>query len=83
MSMQISAATSNTAQNSTPRASEAGLGATIPYSTRVGSKTYSADVEQVASEYEGSVPNLFGASTTGSSVGQVEENLTNLISFFA
>jgi hypothetical protein len=55
----------------------------VPYSTRVGSTTYSGDVEQFANEYTGSVSNLFGASAIGSSVQQVEDHLGNLISFFA
>ena len=83
MSMQISTAMSSASQLSTPRTSNNGLETAVSFSTRIGAKTYSADVEQVASEYEGSVPNLFGAATTASSVGRVEDNLSNLISFFA
>jgi hypothetical protein len=92
MSMQISplisigqtqTSTSRSADSvkTTPSGPEAVVG--VPYSTRVGSTTYSGNVEQFANEYQGSVPNLFGASASGSSVQQVEDHLGNLISFFA
>jgi hypothetical protein len=86
MSMQIGSPTSiSVSQYPTSRASDAGTEPVVgvPFSARVGAKTYSANVEQMANEYEGRVANLFGASTIGSTVGQVENNLSNLISFFA
>jgi len=55
----------------------------VPYSTRVGSTTYSGDVQHFNNEYQGTVSNLLGVSATGSSVQKVEEHLGNLISFFA
>jgi hypothetical protein len=54
-----------------------------PFSTRVGSTTYSGNVEKFANEFHGSVSGLLGVTATGSSVNQVEEHLSNLISFFA
>lgn len=92
MSMQISQAISiSQSQTSTSRSADSAKAATsgpetvvgVPYSTRVGSTTYSGNVEQFANEYQGSVPNLFGANASGSSVQQVEDHLGNLISFFA
>ena len=83
MSLQLSPAMSIPSQASTPGASDNGIATAISYSARGGSKTFSANVEQVASEYEASVPNLFGADTTASTLGQAEINLDNLISFFA
>lgn len=92
MSMQISPLISiSESQTSTSRSADPVKAAEtapssvvgVPYSTRVGSTTYSGDVEQYAQGYQGSVPNLFGVSATGSSVQQVEEHLGNLISFFA
>lgn len=55
----------------------------VPYSAHVGAKTYETNVVQMMGEYAGSVPGLFGAATVGSTVERVEENLGNLISFFA
>jgi len=68
------------AQSADP-APEAAVG--VPYSTRVGSTTYSGDVQHFNNEYQGSVANLLGVTATGSSVQKVEEHLGNLISFFA
>jgi len=92
MSMPISSLTSTSnSQTSTSRPAEPAKKAVtapetaigVPYSTRVGSTTYSADVQQYNSEYQGSVSELFGVNATGSSVKQVEDHLGNLISFFA
>jgi hypothetical protein len=92
MSLQISPAISiGPSQTSTSRSADSAKTAAtgpetvvgVPYSTRVGSTTYSGQVEQFANEYQGTVSNLFGASASGSSVQQVEEHLGNLISFFA
>jgi hypothetical protein len=55
----------------------------VPYSMRVAGKTYSANVEQMESEFEAQVPNLPGASVIGPTVERVEDTLNNLISFFA
>jgi hypothetical protein len=52
------------------------------YSTTAGGKTYGAYVEQGPNGYEATVPNLPGATATGSSVQAVEYDLGNLISFF-
>ena len=55
----------------------------MPYSARVGGKTYWANVVHLENNYEAEVPNLPGACVVGSTVAQVEENLNNLINFFA
>lgn len=55
----------------------------VPYSARVGDTTYSTQVQPVGNLYEGTIPNLPGASTIGATVEQVENRLGNLISFFA
>jgi hypothetical protein len=86
MSMQIGSSVSiSTPQISTSKAAGAGseTAVGVPYSAHVGSKTYSANVEQYAGEFEGNVPNLFGASTTATTVGKVEDKLSALIDFFA
>lgn len=92
MSMQISPMTSiNDTQTPTSRTADlaqTAIGAPVtavgvPYSTRVGSTTYSGNVQQFNNEYQGSVSNLFGVTATGATVQQVEEHLGNLISFFA
>jgi hypothetical protein len=54
-----------------------------PFSDRVGSTTYSGNVQKYANEYHGDISGLFGVNAAGSSVRQVEEHLGNLISFFA
>lgn len=53
------------------------------YSARAGGKTYSANVDRSAEGYSATVANLPGASASGNSIQQVENNLGNLISFFA
>jgi hypothetical protein len=55
----------------------------VPYSAHVGDKTYSTEVQPIGNLYEGSIQNLPGASTVGTSIEQVEARLGNLISFFA
>jgi hypothetical protein len=79
-SVSISASQISTSKAATA-VSETTVG--VPYSAHVGSKTYSANVQQYAGEFEGSVPNLFGASTTAQTVGKVEDKLGVLINFFA
>lgn len=46
------------------------------YSATVGGKNYSGSVEQSGGVYSASVPNLPGASASGSSVQAAENNLT-------
>jgi len=92
MSMPISSLTSTSdPQTSTSRPAEPAKKAVtapepavgVPYSARVGSTTYSGNVQQYNNEYQGTVSDLFGVNATGSSVKQVEDHLGNLISFFA
>jgi hypothetical protein len=52
------------------------------YSTTADGKTYGAYVEQSQNGYEATVPNLPGATASGTSVKAVEYDLGNLISFF-
>jgi hypothetical protein len=86
MSLQIFPAASVDASLTTYSASsDAGLAPAtgVPYSARVGGKTYWANVEHVGCNYEAAVPNLPGAFVVGSTVAHVEERLNNLIDFFA
>ncbi len=53
------------------------------YSTTVGGKTYSVDVEQNSGEYTASVANLPGATSSGSSVEAAENNLSAVIDTLA
>jgi hypothetical protein len=46
------------------------------YSTTVAGKSYSGSIEQSAGQYEISIPNLPGASASGSSVQAAENALT-------
>lgn len=45
------------------------------YTTTVGGKSYSGSVEQSGGQYSVSIPNLPGASASGSSVQEAENNL--------
>jgi len=49
------------------------------YSTTVGGKQYSGDVEQSGSQYSITIPGVLGATATGSSIAGVETNLRNII----
>lgn len=49
------------------------------YATTVAGKNYSGSVEESGGEYSASVPNLPGASASGSSVQSAENNLTLVI----
>jgi hypothetical protein len=49
------------------------------YSTNVGGKSYSGSVTATAGDYTASVPNLQGATATGSSVEAAENNLSFVI----
>lgn len=75
----------NAARIQTPSATEQGVQALVAaeYSARAGGKTYSANIDRAMEGYQASIPNLPGATAVGSSVQQVENNLGNLISFFA
>jgi hypothetical protein len=84
--MHIDPISSTSASHKTPSVTdESGLQPVtgIPYSARAAGKTYSTHVQPVDNEYEGSIPNLPGASTIGATVEEVEGRLNNLISFFA
>jgi predicted RNase H-like HicB family nuclease len=49
------------------------------YSTTVAGTQYSGSVEESGREYTASVPNLAGATATGSSIEAAENNLDNRI----
>jgi hypothetical protein len=49
------------------------------YTTTVSGKNYSGSVEQSNGEYIGTVPNLPGASASGSSIQSAENNLGAVI----
>jgi predicted RNase H-like HicB family nuclease len=49
------------------------------YTTTIAGKSYSGSVEQSNGEYIGSVPNLPGASASGSSIQSAENNLGAII----
>jgi hypothetical protein len=53
------------------------------YSTTVGGKSYSADVEQSGDEYTVTVSGLAGASASGSSIVAAEESIQNQIDILA
>jgi hypothetical protein len=55
----------------------------VEYSIQAGGATYSANVQPVDGGYEASVSNLPGVSASGGSVQQVENDLGNLVNFFA
>jgi hypothetical protein len=55
----------------------------VEYSAKAGGTTYTANVDSFDGEFEARVPNLPGASATGQTLQQVENDLGNLISFFA
>jgi alanine dehydrogenase len=57
--------------------------AATTYSTTVGGKNYSGSVQESDGVYEASIPNLPGASASGSSAELAEANLDNLISILA
>jgi len=86
MSMQIAAASSmEPSQYSASSEAKAGANSVlaVPFSARVGSETFSGDVEHINGEYEGSVSNLMGVNSAAPTVGRVEDRLVNLIDFFA
>jgi hypothetical protein len=86
MSLHIDPISSISASQRTPSvANDAGLQPVtgIPYSDHAAGKTFSTHVQPVGDQYQGRIPNLPGASTTGDTVQEVEERLSNLISFFA
>jgi alanine dehydrogenase len=53
--------------------------AATAYSTTVGGKNYSGSVQESDGVFEASIPNLPGASASGSSAELAEANLDNLI----
>jgi hypothetical protein len=59
------------------------LDAATTYSTTVGGKNYSGSVQESDGVYEASIPNLPGASASGSSAELAETNLDSLISVLA
>lgn len=65
------------AQGATAAAATDSLSAT--YSTTVGGKSYSGSVSEANGEYTASVPNLPGATATGSSAQAAENNLSAII----
>ena len=74
----VTSSAHNAASSSTTQTSgiiQQGLLAAV-YSTTVAGKSYSGDVEATGGVYEASVPNLFGASATGSSIQAAENNLS-------
>src|ERR1700722_4982259 len=54
-------------------AASAAAAAATAYSTTVGGKSYSGSVQETDGEYEASIPNLPGASASGSSAEAAEE----------
>lgn len=75
------AATSHAAPAPSPSASSAAAVETLAavYSTTVGGKQYTGDIEQSGAEYTASVANLPGVSASGSSVIDAEINLSTRI----
>jgi predicted RNase H-like HicB family nuclease len=49
------------------------------YSTTVAGKSYAGSVQESGGEYTASVPNLPGASASGSSIESAENSLTQII----
>jgi predicted RNase H-like HicB family nuclease len=49
------------------------------YSTSVAGKSYSGSVDESGGEYTASIPNLPGASASGSSLESAENNLNAVI----
>jgi len=84
--MQISSISSiSSAQIPASRPSDVGLNAVtgVPYTARVGGKTYSANIQQMENEFEAQVPSLLGVDVVAPTVEKVEDSLSNLINFFA
>ena len=86
MSMQVSAAASiqvpqlpTVSRQSAPANSPLA----VPFSERVGEKTFNGAVERINGEYVGSVSGLVGAQAEGSTVAKAEDQLENLVDFFA
>jgi hypothetical protein len=68
---------SSSASSASSSAQEAALSAV--YSDTVGGKSYSGSVAESNGEYVASVPNLAGASASGSSIPSAENNLNTVI----
>jgi len=86
MSMQISAVGGVTPVPS-PASREArtatNSAVAVPFSERVGSKTFDGNVQRFDGEFVGAVDSLLGVNAAGPTLGTAEDRLETLVDFFA
>jgi predicted RNase H-like HicB family nuclease len=55
----------------------------VPFSERVGSKTFDGNVQRFDGEFVGAVDSLLGVNAAGPTLGTAEDRLETLVDFFA